>query len=709
MPRQIDLFNNNFQVNHNPNNRLSFSSQQVTAMQNQLPNLIAQAEQEAITKILELIDQETGLDLVGLQQWLNELSASLSQSWLNFQNFLNGLAQETDAEVTQALAWLNDQFASVNAAITQINTDVTDIIDSFAPGGTVTEFETGVTNLLAFFGLTPSDIGGATVIDTVWTDVITGIINPLNLIVTDATAWATRLTNDLLILSDVFHLTYQAGSTSDPPGHLGTNGKPTWYSAWNDLLALCGIVNSTTAPSDAAPTVGTALNNTWTSLYGSSAAPASTAQVTAASVASTLGNANLSQDVTSVQGTASGANTNATSALNQLTAVPQQVVVPNLTAGVSSVTFDHAGSGGSATNASGSISTPLTATGTQTVGSTASAVVAAVTYSLVGSGGVQGAAQITVGGQNMQSIGTVQIPSITEYVEFFVLWNPPTGTNLPVSVIAWATGGGVASLSFETSSYIGATNVTAALAFNSGSGTSLSLSVPAALPNTMAVAAFSAGDVTLKLNTAISGYTKTQRGNTTVQVNSGQYGYQSLAYGDSVGAGGGVTFAATGADSSAEWVGAAVVLSATSVVGSGFRAYNCSANSVTAGFGTVGGMFGSTDIVSTPDYSYNSSTGAVAISNAGWYMVVIRYYTNSYTSFKLGTALYHNGSMVQAGNYLVPVSGQIIGDSYLIYCSSGDTLQAGYQAGVSYSATFAADTTGTLAYFEVSLMNRSLL
>src|SRR5690349_17698698 len=144
MPRQIDLFNQNFQVNHNPNNRLSFSSQQVTAMQNQLPNLIAQAEQEAITKILELIDQETGLDLVGLQQWLNQLSASLSQSWLNFQNFLNGLAQETDAEVTQALAWLNNQFASINAAVAQVNTDVTDIIDSFAPGGTVTEFQTGV-------------------------------------------------------------------------------------------------------------------------------------------------------------------------------------------------------------------------------------------------------------------------------------------------------------------------------------------------------------------------------------------------------------------------------------------------------------------------------------------------------------------------------------------------------------------------------------
>lgn len=498
-----------------------------------------------------------------------------------------------------------------------------------------------------------------------------------------AQAWATRLTNDLTVTSDVFHLVYHTGTPTDAPGLIYTggglgNGKMTWYGAWNDLLALCGVVNAVTPPTDPAPAVGAAIT---------------TAQ-TAASTA---------------QSGATAANGNATAALTQLTAIPAQTVVPDLLAGASSVTFDHAGSGGSATNPSGSVSSPLSATGTQDVGASASAMVAAVTFSFVGSGAV-GSAQVTVGSQNMQSLGIVQLSSVTEYVEFFVLWTPTVGSGQPVTATAYNFSGGVGSISFESATYIGATNVSNALVTSSGTGTSLSLSVPAAIAGTMAVVAFSAGDVATLASTALSAYTKTQRGSTTVQVDAGQYGYQSLAFGDATGGSGGVTFGATGADSFAEWVGVGVVLSATSVIGSGFRAHSTNSTGASvAGNGTFGPYLGVLDKV-TADYYFNSSTGVLTVKNAGWYQVKIAFLTGSYTGALLGPVLYQNGAVVDAGLRIAPsTSSLILADSFTVYCSANDTLQPGYFAGVSYAAAFGADSTATASYWEVSLLNRSLL
>lgn len=790
------------------------------------------------------------------------------------------------ADATAGSIWWDDCQADLSGGfLADLQSDTNDIINSFAPGGTVGEFQTGVTNLLALFGLTPADVGGATVIDTVWTDVINDIINPLNALeisainglatalsallgtttfqtlidsvanalghsgtghtitnietylglipptnvtnvlgganlgadvssvhstATNASTWSTRLTNDLLITSDVFHLTYQAGSVGDAPGTLGTNGKPTWYSAWNDLLSLAGIVNSTSAPTDAAPAVAAAittaqttastaqstLNTTNTNLFGSTT-PAATIQtaavpsgIAATKISNVLGGANLGADVSSVHttatngaawatrltndllvtsdvfhlvyaagtptdapGTLSGgkptwyscwndllaltgtvnsvtaptdaapavaaavttaqssamtANSNASAALTQLTAIPQQIVVPDLSGGASSVTFDNAGSGGSATNSSGSVSTPLSCTGTQTIGSTASIMVAAVTFSLVGSGSVSGNAQVSIGGQQMQSLGNiVQLSSVTEYVEFFILWNPPVGASQTVTATSYAAFGGVGSISFESASYVGATSIST-LITNSGGGTSLSLSVPAAIANTMAVAAFSAGDVTTKANTALSSFTKTQRGNTTVQVNSTQYGYQSLAFGDSVGGSGGVTFGATGADAFAIWAGVGIVLSATSVIGSGFRAIAAGGVAQAATSGTHQIVWFNSGTF-TDDYSYNTSTCTLTVANAGWYAVKISFLTSGYTSVSLGPILYQNGSIVQYGISIAPSSGAIVGDSFLVYCNAGDTLNPGYSAATSLSGTFAAETSGTKTYFEVALMNRSLL
>jgi hypothetical protein len=415
--------------------------------------------------------------------------------------------------------------------------------------------------------------------------------------------------------------------------------------------------------------------------------------------------------VATAQSTATAANANANTALSQLTSIPAQTIVPNLMAGASSVTFDNAGSGGSTTNSSGSVSTPLACMGTQTIGASASVMIAAVTFSLVGSGSA-GNAQVAIGGQPMQSVGNpVQMSSVTEFLEFFILWNPPAGTNLPVTATAYGfAGAGVGSVSFESASYIGATSAST-LITNSGSGSSLSLSVPSAIANTMAVVAFTAGDVTTKANTALSSYTKTQRGNTTVQVNSTQFGYQSLAFGDTTGGSGGVTFGATGADSFAAWLGAGLILSATSLVGSGFRAHRVasSGTGATAGNNGFGNWYNVVD-QNTADYSYNNLTATVTVANAGWYMAKISFFTASYTSAYLGPVLYQNGAVVQAGATTRPTtSGQVIADSFLVYCNAGDTLTAGYNAGVTFITTFAGDTTGTMNYFEVALMNRSLL
>jgi hypothetical protein len=145
-------------------------------------------------------------------------------------------------------------------------------------------------------------------------------------------SWSTRLTNDLLITSDVFHLTYAAGTSTDAPGTIWSgggigNGKPTWYSAWNDLLSLAGVVNSVTAPTDPAPGVAAAItsaqstatsasttastanstantattniSNTWSWLFGTTS-PTSSSPVQSTKVATPLGGSSLSADLTAL-------------------------------------------------------------------------------------------------------------------------------------------------------------------------------------------------------------------------------------------------------------------------------------------------------------------------------------------------------------------------------------------------------------------------
>jgi hypothetical protein len=123
MPRQIDLFSQNLQVTNDPNNQISVTAAQINNLKDQIPAALAAAEKLFLDNVLAAIDQATGLDLVDwladAQAFFNSISASLQQSWLNLQNFFNGLAQEADADVTLALQWLQGQFNQLQALLQQ--------------------------------------------------------------------------------------------------------------------------------------------------------------------------------------------------------------------------------------------------------------------------------------------------------------------------------------------------------------------------------------------------------------------------------------------------------------------------------------------------------------------------------------------------------------------------------------------------------------
>lgn len=161
------------------------------------------------------------------------------------------------------------------------------------------------------FGVTSPDWTGF------WDGILANWVTPTGTF--SPSTWSKRLTNDLTILFDVFHLTYQAGSVSDPPGHLGSNGKATWYSAWNDLLALVGIVNNTTAPTVTAPTIGE-------SIQANTAAAATAA--TNASLAISTNQSVIDQVNQAMTGVATPGQP-VTSVLPNLTAIPAGNIVGN--------------------------------------------------------------------------------------------------------------------------------------------------------------------------------------------------------------------------------------------------------------------------------------------------------------------------------------------------------------------------------------------
>lgn len=136
-----------------------------------------------------------------------------------------------------------------------------------------------------------------------------------------------------IVFGDPFYAIYPEGSPTDTPTTT-IGGVPTWYSAWNGMLALEGLVKATTAPTQAAPTTGAAIT---------------TAQ-SAASAASTLAQGTIDGINTATTGVATTGNPVTTVATN-LVAIPAGNIIGATGAAVA---FGAAGAGNAAAFLGGS-------------------------------------------------------------------------------------------------------------------------------------------------------------------------------------------------------------------------------------------------------------------------------------------------------------------------------------------------------------------
>ena len=146
-------------------------------------------------------------------------------------------------------------------------------------------------------------------------------------------------------------------------------------------------------------------------------------------------------------------------------------------------------------------------------------------------------------------------------------------------------------------------------------------------------------------------------------------------------------------------------------IGSVFRQYRASTSTVTIASGNnlLANSFFDTNQYLTSDLTYAAGTqNKLTISVAGTYMVKMSFYIDAggAGSNALGPILYHNGSVAQFGNQVVTSSGYTgpWGDSFLIYCAAGDTLQPGTSSNISTFNLF-GESTGAYCYWEVALCN----
>jgi hypothetical protein len=353
-------------------------------------------------------------------------------------------------------------------------------------------------------------------------------------------AWLTRVVNDLRITSDVFHLTYQVGTSTDAPGTLGTNGKPTWYSAWNDLLELSGVVNDTTAPTDAAPTTGTVIqaNTAAATTAGTNASMA----IASATNATNLAQGTIDGIYQSQNGGSSTGNAVST-VVPSLTAIPASNVIgiaPN------TVNFGASGSSITAYNNGTFYSNPYTTTEQHTPGADDTMVTVAVAF-MSGQQANSGSITSVKFGSTLMSpqgpgVWTTAYGNRTAFVQFYNL-KIPAGSSAQ-TVTAVIACGGLAAVAIQSVSYNAATVGTPVSV--TGSGTAFSHTGIASATGHRVVQAF----VTIQNGSstaagAVSAYSQSQRYN--FSDSTGTYNF-GLVLGDAPGAST-VAFTATDAQS----------------------------------------------------------------------------------------------------------------------------------------------------------------
>lgn len=717
------------------------SSQQVAAMQQQLLESIWQGFLQIVDGFL--LPDTSGSDQLAawwadLQATFNSINASLTQNWLNFQNLINSVVGGIDKDVMDLIAALNSTSDSVAVAtanwdtlfldlgfsvttaaelaawlggidgsVSAANADITDIVDSFAPGGTVTEFQTGVTNLLALVGLTPASIGGATVIDTVWTAIITDIINPLNAIEIAAVNGLASALSGLLGTTAFQSL---LDGIANVMGHSGTGHTIANIETYLGLIPPANVTNvlgganlgaDVAAVSSSASGSASTLTSLLTNLFGAPAVGALT--TVEQDIANFISNA--------ISGGNAPTSTNSPVAfLNNLLGIggiPHVNVAIPASPGSGTITWD---ANASATPYAGPASSLVTVNHNHTCGATANYLTARIGFYAISSPAVA----VTYNGQTMSPLATITGLDGQTYEMFFGLPFPPVGASYQLSVSLYAPIGfsPVYSVTVESDSYIGVGSV-GATAIGSGQHSNPAQTVSSA-----------AGDYIVQgfCNSDTLGLALLSSYNQTARYNSGNISPSSgpainLQAGDAAGASS-VSFTATAADTTNNnWVAAAVNLVPlpSTVLGSTFRAANTVASPVTSTTGNnlFPNSFFNTTVVVSNDLSYSAASGnTVTIAHAGTYSVTIAVLlVSGYVNQWVGMNLIQNGGTPKRGHTSWiggSSSSTVCAFTFQVVCSAGDTLQPGYNVSLGASS-FTGTTDGLATYFEVSLNNRGLL
>ena len=152
-------------------------------------------------------------------------------------------------------------------------------------------------------------------------------------------------------------------------------------------------------------------------------------------------------------------------------------------------------------------------------------------------------------------------------------------------------------------------------------------------------------------------------------------------------------------------------------VGSGFRAYKSSGSqSCSNGYRSLPASF-FTEEYRTADYTYNAADlNKLTVSISGWYHVEISLGLTINTMVTdMAVCLWKNGTVNKKTGSVWGVTSIInrgpagVAGSFIIYLQAGDYIQPGYWQTTAYNAagTIVGDANST--YFDVALINKSLL
>jgi hypothetical protein len=318
---------------------------------------------------------------------------------------------------------------------------------------------------------------------------------------------------------------------------------------------------------------------------------------------------------------------------------------------------------------------------------------------------------VTWGGISMSLVGSVAYSNV--YSQVWALFNPPTGAqtvtynigvNYGIFLIACAIA--------ESDSYIGVASIGMPVtAVSSSSSPTLTIASSANDYVINFLATYDASSV------ALSSYSQTSRYHSgTETIPGATSGTFDFIAGDAVGASS-VTFSATSSVTSGNaWLGLAMNLAPLSanVIGSGFHVARTSTAAVAATAASEvfpNSFWNAAPTYTTNDISWNSTTGTLTISQAGWYKVDVScLMASTSTGQALAVGFFQNGALSKSGTQVVytNIGAPIMQGAWAVYCNVNDTLQAATNCG-STNYTLSGNSTGTATYMTVGLMNRSLM